>query len=233
LSTVKFIREYISENSVRLERITFQRDVIFKEWDSLLNKMQKHDDQIKSIKDWCIATIGIFIGIIITQYPNLNSSSPNSGILLSIPIAIIFFFLLNEGIVQMWKWEAIERLYDIDKIIREIHENDLRNNILENQFGKELIEFKPSLISSNTRIKIDYEIMKNWNRRCLINTITAFNFSLFYGLLILLYSSVILGSSIAGNILTILLLFLLFISIAWIFACIIFFHLVTRSANEK
>jgi hypothetical protein len=171
--------------------VYFKKQIIFTEWNSLLKKIQKHDNQISSIRNWCILTLTGIIGFILTQISS-NSLKMGYGIL-CLPLFVVFFFALNEGIVQLWKWEAIERLYDIDKILRKY--NSLNSKLFclfkINLNEMTLLNYEPSLISHLTRQKLDKEkTSQSWFdksdvRRNIKNTLLAVNFIVFYGLLFL------------------------------------------------
>jgi hypothetical protein len=174
-------------DSMKQDSLEFKMQIILKEWDSLLSKMEKHDNQISSIRNWCILTLTGISGFILAQ---INASEVKGWGIFLLPLFVIFFFAINEFVVQMWKWEAIERLYDLDILLRSYHKKGIL--MCEPKFYEDktvLIEHEPSLVSDETRKKLRRERAsssfcdKNLVRRSIKNTILAYNYFLFYFLI--------------------------------------------------
>jgi hypothetical protein len=168
-----------------------EEKTIMKEWEYLSGRMRSHDDQMGNIKNWCIVALAGLVGFILSQ------SDPRDGILI-MPFLVIFFFMINEGIKQIWKWKAIIRLYELEKALRQRHRK-------KNQY-------QPSIVSNEVREKLEeqlktFNINKVQDRRkiAIINTIFAFNFALFYGLLYVICSIFLVAYFLFGERETVLL----------------------------
>lgn len=128
----------------------FKKDLLFKERRLLAEEMRKHDDQINFTRNFCIPTLIGLAGYILTKVKtdsacgNISYEGPT--FVLFLPVATILFFAINEGIIQYWKWGAIDRLYKIDKILRES---------CEEQYINSTRSFEPSVLSEDIRKKLD------------------------------------------------------------------------------
>lgn len=87
--------------------IELKEKIVFKDWEILHENIRKYNDQIDSIKNWCIVVLTFSLGYIITHIEKENGNleiKPHPVILL-LPVFVIIFFAINELIKQIWKFE--------------------------------------------------------------------------------------------------------------------------------
>ena len=135
------------------DSLRFKKDLLFRERRLLAEEMRKHDDQINFTRNFCIPTLIGLVGYILTRVTmdpvceNISYKGPR--FVLFLPIAIVIFFAINEGIIQYWKWGAIMRLYKIGEALGELWEKGNMECIAE---------FRPEIISKDLKKKLKKQV---------------------------------------------------------------------------
>jgi hypothetical protein len=195
-----------------------KKEILLKEIKNKWNRVLTHDKQIDSIKNWCIVTLTGLISFIIYQINSdkiknllinvenkvLYNEFSDSGniiidnpIILFLPILVILFFALHELIKQFWKMEALQELCNINNKLNINKQKNGKYNGTNLCLPQNMLNIKFSIVSEEIKGKFKNreEAFKNnkneeksyfWN--LMITSILAWNFALFYGLLLALYS---------------------------------------------
>ena len=222
-----------------------KKEILLKEINNKWNRVLFHDKQIDSIKNWCIVTLTGLISFIIYQlnsdkiknilinvedkvlyneFPDPRNIINDNPIILFLPILVLLFFALQEAFKQSWKMEALYELYKIDKDLHmEKRENNGNNlcllqKILNIELPLVSKEIKEKFKKREKAFKINKNEEKSYFFMLIVNSILVWNFALFYGLLLVLYSGIILYlySEFFSNFEYGLLLLLLILNTIWI-----------------
>ena len=153
------------------DRWRLEKDTFIKEWEILWERILVYDKQIDTIKNWCIVTLLASIGFLLKFGSEVIEDYQMASL---IPILLISFFAFNELFKQTWKWEAFERLYRMEELMR--RKFGYQPSFLQYYVRKKI---KKQKYISNGRIKYDTESY------ILRNSLVARNFAFFYGLLFL------------------------------------------------
>lgn len=96
--------------------------IIIRDWEILHENIRKYNDQIDSIKNWCIVALTFSFGYIITQIINEkgNLEIKTHSMIVLLPAFIIIFFAINELIKQIWKFEDMYICMRIEEFLSTI-----------------------------------------------------------------------------------------------------------------